>query len=103
MSGKRRNHSSSFKFKVVLETLQGDRTVNQIASAHELSPSQVSQWRKNFLANGSGVFDDKRTKKDEDFSKEKARLERKVGELTMSVDFLKKKVAPWYEGASSND
>ncbi len=103
MSEKRRNHSSSFKFKVVLETLQGERTINQIASDHGLSPSQVSQWRKSFLSNGSGVFDDKRSKKEGDFSKEKARLERKVGELTMSVDFLKKKVAPWYEGPTAND
>ncbi len=91
MSQKRRNHTAEFKFKIVLEVLKGELTIGQIASKYELIPTQISNWKKDFLENGAEVFSKKKDFEKQDFDKEKARMERKIGELTLSVDFLKKK------------
>ena len=43
---KRRLHSPEFKAKVVLAALRGDRTLSELASAYEVHPIQISQWRE---------------------------------------------------------
>lgn len=48
----------------------------------------VSNWKKEMLASLPEVFDKKNSKKN---PKETGDLERKVGQLTMEVDFLEKK------------
>ena len=42
MTQKRRQHSNQFKFKVALEAAKGLKTINEIASEHNLHPNQVS-------------------------------------------------------------
>jgi len=91
MSQKRRKHTPEFKFKVVLEVLKGELTLGQIASKYELIPNQISNWKKDFLENGAEVFSKKKDSVKTDHAREKALMERKIGELTLSVDFLKKK------------
>jgi transposase-like protein len=95
MANKKRTFTPEFKFKVVLEVLKEEKTLNQIASEHELVPSQLSLWKKDFLEGGASVFGQNHTARDKakDFDKIKANMERKIGELTLSVDFLKKKYA----------
>jgi len=51
MSKKRRNFTAEFKAKVVLELLEGDKTVNEIASKYNLLPKSLQQWKKQFLEN----------------------------------------------------
>jgi len=92
--GKRRRYSAEFKTKVVLEVLSEVATVSQIAAKYDVSPIVISRWKKEFLENASGVFkkgvsdaDKERKEKEEHI----ANLERKVGQLTYEVDWLKKK------------
>jgi len=40
--GKRRNFTSEFKVKVVLEMLREERTLGEIASEYEINPNQLS-------------------------------------------------------------
>ena len=56
MTRKRRQHSEQFKFKVALEAAKGLRTINELASAYNLHPNQVSNWKKQLLEAGPGVF-----------------------------------------------
>ncbi len=46
MSTKRKRHSAHFKFQVALEAVKGTKTVNQLASEHNLHPNQISQWKR---------------------------------------------------------
>jgi len=88
---KRRRHSSSFKFKVSLEALRERETLAQLGSRYEIAPAQISQWKKHLIDHGSEVFS---TNKKERVSKDKpseAELYRKIGELEMQLDWLKKK------------
>ncbi|HKK62644.1 MAG TPA: transposase [Bacteroidales bacterium] len=84
----RKNHTTGFKTKVVLEALQERETIQEIGRKYDIHPNQISTWKTQFLSNASNVFE-KGVKKDDD-EKEKANLFKKVGQLQMEVDFLKK-------------
>ena len=94
MSRARRNFSAKFKSELVIELLKGEKDLNTIASENNIQPNLLRNWKKEFLDKASVVFDDTR----EDNLKEKLALERKekaeyakkVGQLTMQVDWLKK-------------
>ena len=94
MSRTRRNLSAKFKSELVIELLKGEKDLNTIATENNIQPNLLRNWKKEFLDKTSVVFDDTR----EDNLKEKLALERKekaeyakkVGQLTMQVDWLKK-------------
>jgi hypothetical protein len=78
---------------VALEALKGAKTVSQIAAENNVHPVQVSQWKQQMAEAAAGVFARGREREREstDAEAEKARLERKVGQLAVEVDWLKKK------------
>jgi transposase/putative transposase len=97
MKQKRRNHSPEFKARIALEAIRGVKTVQQIAADNHLHPVQVAQWKGQMLESAAGVFEragsqEARAREEE---KEKARLERKVGQLVVEVDWLKKNARSW--------
>ena len=93
MKQKRRNHSPEFKARVALEAIKGLKTVQQIAADNHLHPVQVTQWKSQMLESAAGVFARGRDRELEAAGgeEEKGRLERKVGQLAVEVDWLKKK------------
>ncbi len=92
MKKQRRKHSSEFKARVALEAIKGVKTVSEIAKEFEIHPVMVSNWKKEMLGHLPDVFDkNKRPKTEKDTEKEKEQLQRKVGQLTMEVEFLEKK------------
>ena len=91
--GKRRQFSSEFKVKVVLEMLREERSLGEIASAYEISPSQLSNWRRDFLERAPLLFDEPKAAKakqkaEQEAEAEKKRLLQTIGQLTMERDFL---------------
>ena len=56
--------------------------------AYEVIPGQVSAWKNQILIGVSNVFENGVVKNDDE--KEKVELFKKVGQLQMQVDFLKK-------------
>ena len=109
MSRIKRNFSPEFKAKLVLEVLKGEKELNVIATENNIQPNLLRNWKREFLSKASIVFDDSR----EDNLREKLASERKkkdqyakkVGQLTMQVDWLKKKseemLGPDYESKYS--
>ncbi len=93
MKRKRRNHSSEFKARIALEAIKGMKTVQQIAAENDLHPVQVTQWKTAMAESAAGIFERGRDQvaRAADEEKEKERLERKVGQLVVEVDWLKKK------------
>lgn len=90
----RRNFTSGFKTKVVLELLRGERELNEIAASYEIAPNQLRNWKAEFLDNADIVFDrkrDSRLREELDLKqRESDQLAKKVGQLIIQVDFLKK-------------
>ena len=78
---------------MALEAARGLRTVNEIAADNELHPNQVSAWKKELLEGAASVFESggEARRTEEAMEKERARYERKIGQLTIEVDWLEKK------------
>jgi len=87
MAVKRRKFSRDFKLQVVREVEAG-KTQAQIAREHEINQQMISRWcrqhrrykERAFSGNGKPHTDEAKL----------AALERKVGQLTMENDLLKK-------------
>ena len=56
MRAKRQRHGDTFKAKVALAAVKGDRTAAQLASEFGVHASQVSQWKKQLLEHASSAF-----------------------------------------------
>jgi len=91
MKKQRRKHSPEFKAKVALEAIQGLKTLSEIAQQYEIHPVMVGNWKKEMLERLPELFETQRNKNEKDAEKEQGHLHRKVGQLTMEVDFLEKK------------
>ena len=88
----KRQHAADFKAKVVLEALKETATLTELASKYEVHPTQITKWRKQFLESVPGVFGGAGERREKDVEAEKDRLLRKVGQLQMEIDWLKKKL-----------
>ncbi len=97
MSRKRTTYSADFKAKIVIEVLEGEKTLNEIASKYELLPKNLQNWKKQFLENASLAFDKSAVVKEykeeiKNLKKDKDNMAKKVGELTLEKDFLEGKL-----------
>lgn len=94
MSGQGRNFSAKFKSAPVIELLKGEKDLNTLATENNIQPNLLRNRKKEFLNHASVVFDDEREdnlkEKLEAERKEKAEHAKKVDQLTMQVDWLKK-------------
>lgn len=92
MKGKRRRHEPEFKARVALEALKGTKTIQEIAREYDIHPVQVSEWKKTMQGGARAVFGGgKREEGEENRDREREQLHAKIGELSVHVDFLKKK------------
>lgn len=91
MKKQRRKHTAEFKARVALEAIKGLETINEIAAKFELHPVQVGTWKKELLEGAGSLFERKNMKDDPEQGRRIEELERKVGQLSMEVDFLEKK------------
>ncbi len=97
MGLKRRTYSPEFKTKVVLETLKGNETVNQIASKYEIVPNMISEWRSEFLRSSSLIFEKQSSEKryqdlKKEYEKKEEKLIQQIGELSVKVNWAQKKI-----------
>jgi transposase-like protein len=84
----RRKHSPSFKAKVALEALRGEKTIAELASQYEIHPNQILQWKKTLAEQATGIFENKHVKKPKDEKALVNRLYQQIGQLKVEKDFL---------------
>lgn len=90
---KRRRYDAAFKGKVALEAVMNDRTINEIAAKYQVHPGQVSQWKRELLNGVNSVFEQgKKAAVNDGHNREVSELHQKIGQLTVEVDWLKKKL-----------
>jgi transposase len=89
MSQIRRTHSKHIKFKAALALYKSDKTMAEISKEFGVHQSVLARWKKTLLEEGPELFSDQREKKEAP-DPNIGDLERKVGQLTMELDFLKK-------------
>ncbi len=87
---KRKRYTGAFKAKVGLEALKGIKTVGQIAREYEIHPVQVTQWKAVVRDRLPELFESRQAV-EQDSEQLVTQLHEKIGQLTVEVDWLKKK------------
>lgn len=94
MKRSRRKFSASFRAKVALDALKERESLRELAKRYEIHPNQISKWKREFIENFDKVFEGET---DIALQQEKMdNLYRKIGELEVENDFLKKNL--WKTG-----
>ena len=88
---KRRKFSKEFKARVSLEAIKGQRTANELAQEFEVHVNQINLWKKKLLESAPEVFSTGKNREAERLAAQRDILYRKVGQLQVEVDWLKKK------------
>lgn len=82
-------YNSDFKAKVALEAIKEDETLGSLSSKYGIHVRQIQMWKSEALKGLSSVFNNQKNK-EKKMEEEFAALERKIGQLTIENDFLKK-------------
>ncbi|MCL1917924.1 MAG: transposase [Peptococcaceae bacterium] len=90
---KRRQYTSEFKVKVILEVLREEQTLGEIASKHEINPNQLATWKREFLEKAPKVFEESKNDREQrrierEAAEKETRMLKTIGQLTMERDFL---------------
>ena len=59
-----RKYTPEFKAKIVLEVIQGDRELGEIAAENNLNPNMVRTWKTAFIKNANRVFNERQSEKE---------------------------------------
>ena len=86
MTKQRRQFSGKFKFQVGLEALKELKTITEIASEHEVHPTQVKQWKKQLQEDGADIFNEHPAKQQPAQASVEANLYEQIGRLKMEVE-----------------
>jgi transposase len=89
MSKIRKIHPKSLKFKAAIAMIKGDKTLAELVQLYSVNQSVLHRWKKELLEKGETIFAYKN-----DVSSSQTvtieNLQRKIGEMAMEIDFLKK-------------
>lgn len=86
----RKRRSAQFKFKVALEAAKEAETLNQLSSAYEVHPSQISEWKHHLLDEGPSLFGVTTVRQQQAQEALQAELYEQIGRLKMELEWLKK-------------
>ena len=84
----RRNHSPSFKAKVALAAIKGERTIAQLADQFDVHPNQITAWKAQLEGSAANVFGLGSGAAQAAPAADIKALHAKIGELTLENDFL---------------
>ena len=97
---KRKIYSNRLKSKVALAAIKGQKTTNKIASKFVVHISQANRWKKQAQEGISDIFGGKKDKTIQEVEAERGDLFRKIGQLQVEVDWLKKHTGICHEHQS---
>jgi transposase len=89
----RKQHSPTFKAKIVLQTLRETKPLTQIAAEHEVHPTLLTKWKSEAVNSLPQVFERGASKERsaQEFEKQSAELYEQIGRLSAQLAWLKKK------------
>jgi putative transposase len=92
MGTKRRSYSDRFKAKVALDAVREVKTISELASEHQVHPSQISTWKKLLISNSSELFARGSSNMNKTEDQLTGPLYEEIGRLRMDIKWLKKKL-----------
>ena len=91
MGSTRKRYDASFKARVALEAIRGERTISEIVSETGAHPNQISKWKKQALEELPGIFSNVRKQHREQSEELESELYKQIGQLKVELDWIKKK------------
>ena len=87
----RRSFSAEMKARIAMESIKGQKTIQEIASHYGVHPNQVTNWKRQAIEGVPELFADRRSRPDTSEEALKAELYQQIGQLQVELDWLKKK------------
>ncbi len=97
-NAKRNRYTKDFKFKVAIAAIKGEKQLSELAAEYRVHQTLISNWKRQLMEQGSGVFDNKSAKAETNAETVQEDLVQKIGHQTIQIDWLKKKLGisePW--------
>jgi len=90
----RRKFSADFKAKIAIEAIKERYSLEELSRKHEIHPSLVAKWKREFLANASLAFssNDDASQSKQEQEKIMDKLYSQIGQQKVEIDWLKKKL-----------
>ena len=94
----RKSYDTAFKVKVALEAAKEQMTLQELAQKYNVSPGQISQWKKQLVEGAGELFErpNKKHKREREIEEARDNLLKTVGQLTVENEFFKKKYRQLY-------
>lgn len=89
MKAKRKQYTSNFKAKVVLEALKEKETLAELSKRLAVHPTMIGKWKQDFLSRAASVFE-KPSETEPEEKIDPDQLYAKIGRLELENEFLKK-------------
>lgn len=91
-----KRYDTGFKVRVVLEALKEELTINELAAKYKVIPTNIANWKREFLANAELAFDKEkavRHYKEQIYEKDRQmdELYRQLGKSNTQLEWCKKK------------
>jgi transposase len=91
MVRKYRSHSKEFKLRIVEEYLHGEKSQRELGEEYGLHPVMISRWVRTFIQDQEESFPG--TGHQKSSKQEEKRLEKKLADLELENEILKKVLA----------
>lgn len=82
-----KSYPPKFKFQVVLELLQGEQSIGQLAKSYDVHPNSILKWKKELLEKGPQLFAQDNSAAE--FEERIAQLEQLLGKKEVELALLK--------------
>ena len=88
------HYTPEIKAKIVLQVLQGEKEIGEVAKENGINPNLIRKWRTIFLEKAATVFEDpekeasKAKRKEESLEKKHKEMLSTIGQLTLERNFL---------------
>jgi transposase len=84
----RQQHSGKTKLEAAIAMISGKSPVSELSQKYGVHQSVLQRWKNELLEGGPDIFSRRRKPKENGPTVDD--LQRKIGQLTMDLDFLKK-------------
>jgi transposase-like protein len=88
----RKQFSKEYKARVALEALKGLKTTAELSSEYSVHTTQIKQWKKELQTGMAEIFTRKKTGEAKEQEKMVDELYKRIGQLEMDNNWLKKKL-----------
>ena len=84
----RKTHPATFKAKVALAAIAGDKTLAELSSEFGVHQTLINKWKRQLMEGAADIFSGKTVDAEKKHERQLHELHAKIGQLTVERDFL---------------